>query len=271
MFELREKTLRTQHMLGSGPREMSHTGRSPCLLAFHGFTGTASELMPLLEVVAAAGFAVEAPLLPGHGTHATDLQERTFNDWCFGAREHYARVAVKYDGVVVLGFSMGSLVAMRIASEKPARLAGLVALGNALTLYPYMSGAYAAFDGLHVPIPDAYLVKVSHADALDRVAAEKVVTYDRFPLRAVREVVRGGVFMRGEVSTITCPTFIGHGQRDHVCPPKNATWLKAHIGSTDVTLRTYPRSAHMVAIDYDHAAVASDVTAFLLAQRPVEP
>jgi carboxylesterase len=162
---------------------------------------------------------------------------------------------------------------MRLASERPKKLAALVSLGNALTLYPWTRGTYRALARLHVPIPDAYLVKVSHADALDAEAASKIVTYDRFPLRGVREVVRGGAFMRGEVSKIVCPTFIGHGERDHVCPPKNATWLKSHIGADDVTLRTYPRSAHMLAIDYDHARVARDVVAFLerVAQRPVEP
>ncbi len=271
MFVSRARTLRTQRLLGHGVREVSRSGRAPCLLAFHGFTGTASELLPLLDAVSAAGFAVEAPLLAGHGTLPTDLQDKTFDDWCTGARADYARAVAKYDRVVVLGFSMGSLVAMRLASERPAGLAGLVALGNAVTLYPWMSGPYVAFDRLHIPVPDAYLTKVSHADALDRAAAANVVTYDRFPLRGVHEVTRGATFVRDVVRRIECPTFIGHGTHDHVCPTKNSWWLASHIGSKDVTLRIYANSAHMVAIDFDHAALAADVVTFLEAQRPVDP
>jgi carboxylesterase len=168
---------------------------------------------------------------------------------------------------------MGSLVALQLASERPAGLVGLVALGNAVTLFPWMSVPYAAFDRLHLPVPDVYLVKLSHADALDRVAAAKVVTYDRHPVRAAHEVNRGGAIVRREVARIDCPTFIGHGARDHVCPPKNAAWLASHIGSRDVTLRMYANSAHMVAIDFDHAALARDVLTFIeaRAQRPVDP
>jgi len=271
MFASRARTLRTQRILGTGVREVSRTGRAPCLLAFHGFTGTASELLPLLDVVSDAGFAVEAPLLPGHGTQATDLQAKTFDDWCAAARQHYARTVAAYGQVVVLGFSMGSLVALRLASERPAGLAGLVAIGNAVTLFPVMTAPYAAFDAVHAAVPDGYLVKLSHADALDRAAAEKVVTYDRHPLRAVREVIHAGPLVRALVGRIECPTFIGHGARDHVCPPKNAVWLASHVGSKDVTLALYSNSAHMVAIDFDHAELARDVLAFLRAQRPVEP
>ena len=46
---------------------------------------------------------------------------------CGSARERYGRV-------VLLGFSLGSLVAMQLASEEPDGLAGLVVMGNALTL-----------------------------------------------------------------------------------------------------------------------------------------
>jgi len=42
------------------------------------------------------------------------------------------------------------------------------------------------------------------------------------------------------------------------------------VGSRDVTVRIYERSAHIVAADFDRDAVASDVVGFL--QRlPVEP
>src|SRR3954451_14630769 len=55
-------------------------GRTGVLLV-HGFTGTPMSLRPWGEHLAAAGFAVRCPLLPGHGTRWQDCNLTTENDW----------------------------------------------------------------------------------------------------------------------------------------------------------------------------------------------
>lgn len=245
-------------------------GKAPCLLAFHGFTGTTSELRPTLDAVAGAGFAVDAPLLPGHGTTPSDLQNRTFDEWLAAGREHRDRILLRGDALVLAGFSMGSLVALTLAAEVTPRLAGLVVLGNAIELAVHSRLPFQLFDRFHWPVPDAYLKKPRRADMEDREAAKRLTSYDRHPLRSAMEVYRAGVRVRPLVSRITCPTLILHGARDHVCPRKNAAWVADHLGSRDVTVRIYEHSAHVVAADFDRDAVARDVVSFL--QRlPVEP
>ena len=43
------------------------------MLVLHGFTGSPVSMRPLAEVFADAGFAVELPRLPGHGTAVEDM------------------------------------------------------------------------------------------------------------------------------------------------------------------------------------------------------
>ena len=263
MLHSRRRTLETQKMLGEGAQTVSSPGRAPCVLAMHGFTGTASELGPLLDALVADGRAVEAPLMPGHGASADALQDQTFDDWAAAMRAH-ARAAVRRHGsVVLLGFSMGSLVAMHLAAERPPGLAGLIVLGNALTLHAYARLPFAVVDRFGWTMPDLFFVKVRAADMRDRAAAAKIATYDRHPMRAAHEVYRAGQRVRREVARIACPTLILHGRHDHVCPPKNARWLAENIGAADVTVHEYANSAHMVAADHDRNAVARDVLAFL--------
>jgi esterase/lipase len=69
------------HMLGQGEVEFFASGSAPCVVAIHGFGGTAAELMPVLEGISRAGYAVDAALLPGHGTSPSELQKSTFEDW----------------------------------------------------------------------------------------------------------------------------------------------------------------------------------------------
>jgi len=266
MLRGRASTLARARLLGDADTEpFIAEGRAPTVLCFHGYGGTAAELRPLAEAIARAGFAVRAPILPGHGTSPCDLQDLGFDAWAGAMRSELARARGPAGdrAVVVCGFSLGSLVAMHLAATQPGDVSGLIVLGNALTLTAVSRIPLGLVDRLGVKLPDWYLLKPFGVDMTDRVAAKRVTTYDRHPLRAALEVYRAGERVRRDVGRITCPTLIVHGARDHVCGVDNATWLARHIGASDVTVRVYPQSAHAVAADVDRDAVARDAVAFI--------
>jgi carboxylesterase len=263
MFSNRERAARDAKMHGVGATELFYPGRAPCLVAFHGFGGTAAELMPVLRAVASAGFAVDAANLPGHGTRVEDLQAQTFDTWLAGARARAEGAAAKHGRVVLLGFSMGSLLALQLASERPAWLTGLVAMGNAVTVRPHTSIPLGLWDRAGWPMPDAYFAKPFAADLVDPAIIDTIVTYDRHPLRAALEVVRAGPRVRAVVGRVACPTLVLHGLRDRVCHWKNAEWLARHLGTSDVTVRIFEQSAHVLACDREREEVAAEVVRFL--------
>jgi esterase/lipase len=257
------RTLATQRMLGQGPMEFFASGAGPCVVAFHGFTGTAAELRPVLTAAGDAGFGVDAALLAGHGTGADRLQAMTFDDWLEGARRRM-RAAVEARGrVVLLGFSLGSLVAMHLASERPEGLAGLVVLGNALTLGASSRWPLGLWARSGRPMPDIYLLKPRPGDLVDSSHEGELVTYDRHPLRAALEVYLAGERVSAGVGRIDVPTLILHGRRDGVCPWRNATWLASRVGTRDVSVALYERSAHVLAWDGERREVAREVVSFL--------
>jgi carboxylesterase len=263
MLHSRRRTLREQRMLGEGERELFVEGRAPCVIALHGFGGTVAELRPLLDRIGRAGFAIDAALLPGHGTRVENLQDATFDGWVDAVRARTHAALAAHGRIVLLGFSLGSLVAMRLASERPAGLAGLVVLGNALTLRLPMSLPMALWARLGWPMPDLYLVKPRAGDVLDTSALRALVTYDRHPLRAAMEVWRAGARVRTVVGRIACPALVLHGRHDVVCSWRNATCLAKRIGSTDVSVRIFENSAHVLACDAEREEVACEVSAFI--------
>jgi carboxylesterase len=263
MFRDRPRTLREQKMLGSGELEFFAGGRAPCVVALHGFGGTAAELRPVLDSIARAGYAVDAALLAGHGSRVEELQDATFDAWVEGARARVREAVANYHRVVLFGFSLGSLVAMQLASDPPAGLAGLVVLGNALTLRGHTSVPFALWEMTGAAMPDVYMLKPQAGDLVDGVAMGSLVTYDRHPLRAALEVYRAGARVREVVGRIACPSLVLHGRRDRVCSWKNATWLAERIGSRDVSVRIFEKSAHVLACDGEREEVASEVVRFL--------
>ena len=63
------------HPIIPGAEPWSHvaTDGAPGALCIHGFTGNPGSMRGVAEAFAAAGFHVELPMLPGHGTHMDDM------------------------------------------------------------------------------------------------------------------------------------------------------------------------------------------------------
>jgi carboxylesterase len=262
-IEGRRRTIATQRMLGRGPMEVFARGRAPCVVALHGFTGTAGELRPLLTAVADAGHAVDAALLPGHGTGAERLQDVTFDEWVEASRRRLRDAIATYDRVVLLGYCLGSLLAMQIASERPEALAGLIVMSTALTLGASSRVPLGLWARSGRAMPDLYLLKPRPGDLVDRTHEDQIVTYDRHPLRAALEVYRAGARVRAGVGRISCPTLIQHGRRDAVCPWGSAIALGPRLGTRDVSLALYERSGHVLGWDGEREDVAREILAFL--------
>lgn len=264
MIVSRRHTERSGRLVGTDEaRPIARAGKGPCFVAFHGFTGTTSEIRPLAEAVADRGFAVHAPLLPGHGSKPHELQDTTFDHWVEAMAEEVLRAQREHGRFVLCGFSLGSLVAMEIASRRPEGLVGLVLLGNAISLAPPLRAALGFVHRRGWRLPDWYVLKLWASDIRDPEMKKRIASYDRDPLRAALEVYKGGRRVEEKLRAIDVPALVLHGAKDRVCPPGNVRAVAAALGSKDVTTRVFPRSGHLVAADHDRDEVAAEVLRFV--------
>ena len=73
-----------------GAEPLSHTaGAATGVLVLHGFTGNPSSVRSLAEAFVAAGFDVEMPRLPGHGTSVEDMMTTDWSDWFSAALDAF--------------------------------------------------------------------------------------------------------------------------------------------------------------------------------------
>ena len=88
-------------------------------------------------MLADAGFAVELPRLPGHGTDTADLAETGWDDWLTEAERALGAVQARTpDGqVVVVGLSMGGALTTALAEGHP-ELAGIVLINTPVSAAP---------------------------------------------------------------------------------------------------------------------------------------
>src|SRR5436305_1135017 len=86
-----------------GAEPFSAKGGPAGVLVVHGFTGNPQSMRPLAEAFAAAGFTVELPLLPGHGTSLDDIIATGWDDWSGAGEAACQELAAARSTVVVDG------------------------------------------------------------------------------------------------------------------------------------------------------------------------
>ncbi|HEY0714774.1 MAG TPA: alpha/beta fold hydrolase, partial [Polyangia bacterium] len=108
------------------------------VLCLHGFTGTPFEVRPLAEALAAQGFTTLAPVLAGHGGTVDDLAETTHVEWLASAETALQALSREVGGapIMVAGFSLGGLLALRLARLHPTSVAALAVMAAPLRLSP---------------------------------------------------------------------------------------------------------------------------------------
>ena len=102
------------------------------VLILHGFTGSLDTVRAIVPRVERLGWPYRMPLLRGHGTRYEDLVGVTREDWITDANAALDELLGECERVVVVGLSMGGLVALNLAMRRESAIAGLVLIAPAL-------------------------------------------------------------------------------------------------------------------------------------------
>jgi carboxylesterase len=236
-----------------GAEAWSAPGGPHGALVLHGFTGSPGSMLGLAEAFAAAGFAVELPRLPGHGTTVDDMITTGWDDWAATALAAYDDLAARTDSVVVAGLSMGGALTALVAARRPG-VAGVVCVNPAIEV------GDAVADFARDQLKDGTdRIPAIGGDIADPDATEPA--YDAAPLAPLVSFHEGTVELRPELAGITCPVLIMTSPQDHVVPPANSDAL-AEAVSGPVERVTLERSYHVATLDHDKELIEELAVAF---------
>jgi carboxylesterase len=241
-----------------GAAPWSASGGPHGALVLHGFTGNPHSMRGIAEALAEAGFAVELPLLPGHGTSVDDMLTTGWTDWSAAAEAAYQRIVAACPGgkVVVVGLSMGGTLTLWLAEHHP-EVAG-IALVNPLAqdqpaLREFAEALLASGEQTMAGIGSDIADPDGHETA-----------YELTPLAPLKSLGDALPAIAAGLSTIACPTLLLNSPQDHVVPPADSDAVAAAV-SGPVERVTLERSFHVATLDYDKTLVIDSVVAF--AQR----
>ncbi|MBI2709282.1 MAG: alpha/beta fold hydrolase [Actinobacteria bacterium] len=237
-----------------GAEPWSAGGGPHAALVLHGFTGNPQSMRGLAEAFAAAGFAVEMPLLPGHGTDVADMLDTTWADYSSAAEDAYQRLAGRAAGkVVVAGLSMGGTLTVWLASRHP-EVAGIVCVNPLVTPPAGMREAVEPMlaDG-------AETIAGIGSDIAMEGAAESA--YSETPLRPLLSLIDAAGEVEEALGSVSCPVLLCTSAQDHVVDPANSDLLAERVAGP-VTRVALERSFHVATLDHDKDLIEREAVAF---------
>lgn len=246
--------------LAAGGEPFAFPGEGPATaLLVHGWTGAPIEVRPLGERLCQRGIASIGIRLPGHGTSAADLARYRRSDWLAATRTAYRRLADSGQQVVIIGHSMGGLLALQAAAEfaGDSRLIGLATLAAPVWLAGWHPDTLHHIRRLRQP------ASIARPDVQNPAMRHLTLSSGNTPISAFIQLWMMARETLRLLPRVEAPILVAQGAKDQVVPRRGTKLLYAGVSSPDRTLRLYPASGHNVALDYDADSLADDIQHFI--------
>jgi carboxylesterase len=238
-----------------GAERYSHAGAPVGVLLCHGFTGTPQSLRGWGEQLAAAGYSVELPLLPGHGTTWQEMNRTTWQDWYGEVDAALATLREDCSTVFLAGLSMGACLALRLAIEHGAAISGLVLVNPAvkvedprLRLLPLLRRITSSIPGIGSDI---------------KKQGPTELAYDRTPLNALASLLQMYADVVPRLAKVDQPLLVLRSAVDHVVPASSTRLILDSVSSADRTEIVLEDSYHVATLDNDAERVVKESLAFI--------
>ena len=239
-----------------GAHAWSFDGDGPIgVLLLHGFTGSPASMRPWGEALAAHGWTIRVPRLPGHGTRWQDMNITTWEDWYSEAERNLRELQSRCSRIFVCGLSMGGALTLRLAERHGDAIAGIVLVNAAVHterkdrhLLPIVKHLVGSFPGISNDIAKP---------GMDEVA------YDRTPLKAAHSMMNMWSRVREDIALVRQPLLLFRSAQDNVVEASNAEWILTHVASIDTEEVVLPDSYHVATLDHDAQTIIDQSAAFI--------
>ncbi|HKE49715.1 MAG TPA: alpha/beta fold hydrolase [Rhodanobacteraceae bacterium] len=269
------------------PSEFHLAGGRSGVLLIHGLTGTPTEMRFVGNGLNRAGFTVLGMQLAGHCGDEADLLATGWRDWYASVVDAAARLQQQVDHLFVAGLSMGAILALKLAIDRPdevdgvglygttffhdgwatptiGRLSFLLPLGIRLGIgrnkVSMESPPYGIKDErIRNRVVDAMLAGDSQAGGLAG-----------FPWPSLAEFQRLSVHVRSRIGRVRAPCIAVHSSDDDIASLKNVRIVERGVRAPVETV-LLDDSYHMVTVDRQRGELIERSAAFFRRVADAEP
>jgi alpha-beta hydrolase superfamily lysophospholipase len=237
------------------------------------------------------GYVVEALLSHGYAVYAIDHRHHGASDGRPGRMTRFDDYVDDFDllvgqierelpgtPIVVLGHSMGGLIATRYALRAQGRLAALVLSGPALIVgerLPATQRAFLRWLGWLIPflrLPPAPPGTLARDPDVERAfAADPLCHRERTRLDFARKIYIAAEATMPRAAELRLPLLVMHGTDDRLTSPRGSEQFVRAASSSDKDLRLWPDRRHEIFNDLGREEVIAALLSWLDARFPERP
>lgn len=216
-------------------------------LVIHGFGGGIYEIKSLADYLNDNGYIVSCPKLKGHTGIGKDMKSADYKDWIYSAEKELVMLLEKTNNVVIIGFSMGGLIAVNLASKYDIK--AIATINTPIYYWNINRVVLNIFDDL----------KNKKLSNIKRYIKAKNAS----PLIAMINFLRLLNITKPKLALINCPFLIIQTKDDDTTKLKSAYHIYDHISSLDKEIKLHEKGGHLVLkSDYKYDVIC-DVENFL--------
>lgn len=220
----------------------------------HGFTSNPMELRWLAGQLNQAGYSVDARLLPFHGSDIHEINLAHCEEWLDFILNWHDDLQANYQSVVFLGFSLGSMLTLYLAAQRPA-VRGIILLATAMTF-----GNIRNYEKIKATDPRDIIPKKEIFEPGD---PEFLQGFREWPAKAFWETVNLQKVVEKVLVDVNCPILAIHGNLDQMTPPENVEFLEM-MTSTSLFYKEYlEQSGHVLPLSPEKAKLIPMILRYL--------
>lgn len=223
------------------------------VLCIHGFSGGPYEVKPFTSYLRShTDWIIEEPTLSGHG-EALHMSGFKAKHWLMDAELAFRSLAKKVDEVIVVGFSMGGIIALYLA--KRYKVKKLVLLSAAAK---YVSPKQLVKD-FKMLATEAYHHNLTNNELYLRYHQK----FNNVPLASTVEFMKLVRMVEPYYRHIQIPVYIVQGKLDGIVPYHTAQFLFDELASIDKVLYFSDNGKHHICFEEDCSEWFPQVLMFL--------
>ena len=235
------------------------------VLVLHGFTSSLKTVDGLIPHLEQAGIPWRMPTLRGHGTRYQDLKGVKANDWYEDAKKALMELAQRddVDKVVVVGLSMGGLVALELGIHHPEEVAGVATVAAALKFQDPLAGLTPVLSKVipYWPSPESF------NDPSRRVLKEN---YSKFATDAFVSLYQYAQKVKEDLPKLQVPIRVLQTKADTVVDPVSANLIYEGVSSAHREISWFLRSGHEMMQDMEADDVFEDLMEYITRFHPAK-